>query len=145
MLFRTQQSLNCPFYGVSEIENRVILFDCNYLQNSLKVQIWRYFRKSIDVSWKLANRAVFLHKIYLYYRSIYEYGNKNTANLEANPNSKIFFSEWLTSQGLDAKEQHAYMKRRWLTHLSKGVYALQGTNPILLHAVSAYNKQLSKN
>ena len=65
--------------------------------------------------------------------------------LEANPNSKIFFSEWLTSQGLDAKEQHAYMKRRWLTHLSKGVYALQGTNPILLHAVSAYNKQLSKN
>ena len=76
MLFRAQQSLNCPFYGVSEIENRVILFDCNYLQNSLKVRIWRYFRKSIDVSWKLANRAVFLHKIYLYYRSIYEYGNK---------------------------------------------------------------------
>ena len=64
--------------------------------------------------------------------------------LEANPNSKIFFSEWLTSQGLDAKEQHAYMKRRWLTHLSKGVYALQGTNPTLLHAVAAYNKQLSK-
>ena len=56
----------------------------------------------------------------------------------------MLFSEWLTSHGLDAKEQHAYMKRGWLTRLSKGVYALQGTNPTLLHAVSAYNTQLSK-
>jgi len=64
--------------------------------------------------------------------------------LESYPNSKILFSEWLTSQGLDAKEQNAYMKRGWLNHLSKGVYALQGTNPTLLHAISAYNTQLSK-
>ena len=64
--------------------------------------------------------------------------------LEANPDSKILFSEWLTSHGLDAKEQYAYMKRGWLTRLSKGVYALQGTNPTLLHAVSVYNTQLSK-
>lgn len=64
--------------------------------------------------------------------------------LETNPDSKILFSEWLTTHGLDAKGQHAYMKRGWLTRLSKGVYALQGTNPTLLHAVSAYNTQLSK-
>lgn len=64
--------------------------------------------------------------------------------LEANPDSKILFSEWLTSYGLDAKDQYAYMKRGWLTRLSKGVYALQGTKPTLLHAVSAYNTQLSK-
>ena len=38
--------------------------------------------------------------------------------LEANPDSKILFSEWLTSHGLDAKEQYAYMKRGWLTRLS---------------------------
>jgi len=63
--------------------------------------------------------------------------------LEANPNSKILFSEWLTSHGLDAKEQYAYMKRDWLTRLSKGVYSLKGSNPTLLHAVSAYNTQLS--
>ena len=64
--------------------------------------------------------------------------------LEANPDSKILFSEWLTSHGLDAKEQHAYMKRGWLTRISKGVYALQGNTPTLLHAISAYNMQLSK-
>lgn len=64
--------------------------------------------------------------------------------LESYPTSKILFSEWLSSRGLDAKEQYAYMKRGWVKRLSKGVYALQGTSPTLLQAVSAYNTQLSK-
>lgn len=64
--------------------------------------------------------------------------------LESYPDSKIFFGEWLSDQGLDAKGQYAYMKRGWLSRLSKGVYVLQGTSPSLFNAVSAYNVQLSK-
>jgi len=64
--------------------------------------------------------------------------------LELYPDAELLFSEWLTSQGLNAKEQYAYMKRGWLTRISKGVYVLQGTSPTLLHAVSSYNTQLSK-
>ena len=64
--------------------------------------------------------------------------------LESNPNRTLFFGDWLSKQGLTAKEQHAYMKRGWFTRISKGVYALQGTSPTLLHAVSAYNLQLGK-
>ena len=64
--------------------------------------------------------------------------------LESYPDSKILFGEWLSDQGLDAKGQYAYMKRGWLSRLSKGVYVLQGTSPSLFNAVSAYNVQLSK-
>lgn len=64
--------------------------------------------------------------------------------LESYPDSKLFFGEWLSDQGLDAKGQYAYMKRGWLSRLSKGVYVLQGTSPSLFNAVSAYNVQLSK-
>ncbi len=64
--------------------------------------------------------------------------------LESYPDSKILFGEWLTEQGLDSKGQYAYMKRGWLSRLSKGVYVLQGTLPTLFNALSAYNVQLSK-
>lgn len=36
------------------------------------------------------------------------------------------------------------MKSGWLSRLSKGVYALQGTTPTLMQTISAYNSQLSK-
>lgn len=50
----------------------------------------------------------------------------------------------LTRQGLNAKGQYAYMKSGWLNRTSKGVYILSGTTPKLLHTISAYNNQLSK-
>lgn len=64
--------------------------------------------------------------------------------LESYPHGALFFGDWLSKQGLTAKEQHSYMKRGWLTRISKGVYALQGTSPTLLQAVAAYNSQLGK-
>ena len=64
--------------------------------------------------------------------------------LESNPNSSLFFGDWLTKQGLNPKEQHSYMKRGWLTRISKGVYALKGKSPTLLQTVAAYNSQLDK-
>lgn len=64
--------------------------------------------------------------------------------LGSNPHESLFFGEWLTKQGLTAKEQHSYMKRGWFTRISKGVYILQGASPTLLHAVATYNLQLGK-
>ena len=59
--------------------------------------------------------------------------------LESHPHDALFFGDWLTKQGLTAKEQHSYMKRGWLTRISKGVYALKGISPTLLQVVAAYN------
>lgn len=64
--------------------------------------------------------------------------------LENEPNTSLLFGKWLSRQGLDSREQHAYMKRGWLDRISKGVYALQGKTPTLLNAIAAYNKQLEK-
>lgn len=64
--------------------------------------------------------------------------------LESNPHAGFMFGDWLTRQGLDAKGQYAYMKSGWLSRISKGVYVLTGTTPKLLHAIAAYNNQLSK-
>ncbi len=64
--------------------------------------------------------------------------------IKSNPHVDFMFGDWLTRQGLDAKRQHACMKSGWLTRISKGVYALNGTTPKLFHAISAYNNQLSK-
>lgn len=64
--------------------------------------------------------------------------------LETEPHVSLLFGDWLSKQGLGAKEQYAYMKRGWLDRLSKGVYVLQGKIPTLLHAIAAYNKQLGK-
>ena len=64
--------------------------------------------------------------------------------IEVQPNISLMFGDWLSRQGLDAKEQYAYMKRGWLDRISKGVYALQGKVPTLLNVIAAYNKQLDK-
>ena len=34
--------------------------------------------------------------------------------LEAAPNGSVLFGSWLSSQGLDARGQYAYMKSGWL-------------------------------
>lgn len=64
--------------------------------------------------------------------------------LEAAPNESVLFGSWLSSQGLDARGQHAYMKSGWLDRISKGVYKIHGTEPSLFAAISSYNTQLSK-
>ena len=64
--------------------------------------------------------------------------------LEAAPNESVLFGSWLSSQGLDARGQYAYMKSGWLDRISKGVYKIHGTEPSLFAAVSSYNTQLSK-
>ena len=42
--------------------------------------------------------------------------------LEVAPNESVLFGSWLSSQGLDARGQYAYMKSGWLDRISKGVY-----------------------
>ena len=64
--------------------------------------------------------------------------------LETAPNESVLFGSWLSSQGLDARGQYAYMKSGWLDRISKGVYKIHGTDPNLFAVVSSYNTQLSK-
>ena len=64
--------------------------------------------------------------------------------LERVPHGSILFGSWLSSQGLDARGQHSYMKSGWLDRISQGVYKMHGTSPTLMAAVSSYNTQLSK-
>ena len=45
--------------------------------------------------------------------------------LEMAPNESVLFGSWLSSQGLDARGQYAYMKSGWLDRISKGVYKIQ--------------------
>ena len=51
--------------------------------------------------------------------------------LEMAPNESVLFGSWLSSQGLDARGQYAYMKSGWLDRISKGVYKIHGTEPSL--------------
>ena len=39
--------------------------------------------------------------------------------LEAAPNESVLFGSWLSSQGLDARGQYAYMKSGWLDRISR--------------------------
>lgn len=64
--------------------------------------------------------------------------------LEIVPRDAILFGSWLSSRGLDARGQYAYMKSGWLDRISKGVYKIHGTEPGLLAAVSSYNTQLGR-
>lgn len=64
--------------------------------------------------------------------------------IAADPHITLLFGDWLSRQGLDAKEQHAYRKRGWLERISKGVYVLRGKTPTLMNAIAAYNNQLDK-
>lgn len=64
--------------------------------------------------------------------------------LEDTLRDSVLFSSWLSSQGLDASGQYAYMKSGWLDRISKGVYKLHGVEPSLLAALSSYNTQLGK-
>ena len=56
----------------------------------------------------------------------------------------LLFGSWMSAQGLDSKQQHAYVKSGWLERMAYGVYKLAGSKPTLLTAVSCYNTQLGK-
>lgn len=60
------------------------------------------------------------------------------------PRDAVLFGSWLSSQGLDARQQYSYMKSGWLSRISKGVYKMRGTQPTLFASVSSYNTQLGK-
>ncbi len=64
--------------------------------------------------------------------------------LKKVPHDTILFGTWLSSLGLDARGQYAYMKSGWLDRISKGVYKIHGTDPKLMTAISSYNTQLDK-
>ena len=64
--------------------------------------------------------------------------------LESTPRDSVLFGSWLSSQGLDARGQYAYMKSGWLDRISKGVYKIHKAEPGLLVAVSSYNTQLCR-
>ena len=59
--------------------------------------------------------------------------------LETTPNESVLFGSWLSSQGLDARGQYAYMKSGWLDRISKGVYKIHGTEPSLFAAIRHWN------
>ena len=64
--------------------------------------------------------------------------------LELAPRDSVLFSSWLSSHGLDARSQYAYMKSGWLARISKGVYKMHGATPTLMATLSSYNTQLGK-
>lgn len=64
--------------------------------------------------------------------------------LKTAPNESVLFGSWLSSLGLDARGQHAYMKSGWLDRISKGVYKIHGSTPSLMATISSYNTQLGK-
>jgi predicted transcriptional regulator of viral defense system len=64
--------------------------------------------------------------------------------LETTPKDTVLFGSWLSSHGLDARGQYAYMKSGWLDRISKGVYKIHGVEPGLMVAISSYNTQLGK-
>lgn len=64
--------------------------------------------------------------------------------LELVPRDSVLFGSWLSSHGLDARSQYAYMKSGWLARMTKGVYKMQGTAPTLMAVLASYNTQLGK-
>lgn len=64
--------------------------------------------------------------------------------LDLVPQDSVLFSSWLSSRGIDRKEQSQYVRSGWLERLSRGVYKIEGNTPSLYGAVVSYNAQLGK-
>jgi len=56
----------------------------------------------------------------------------------------LLFSSWLSSQGINVREQHSYAQTGWLDKVAYGVFKVAGADVSLLSAISAYNNQLGK-
>lgn len=64
--------------------------------------------------------------------------------IQSVPYDSVLFGSWLSSRGIDARNQYSYMKSGWLDRLSKGVYKMREAAPTLFAAISSYNEQLGK-
>lgn len=64
--------------------------------------------------------------------------------LDLVPQDSVFFSSWLSSKGIDRKEQTLYVRSGWLERIATGVYKLDGSTPTLYGAVASYDSQLGK-
>ena len=64
--------------------------------------------------------------------------------LDLVPQDSVLFSSWLSSHGIDRKEQSQYVRSGWLERLARGVYKIEGSAPSLYSAVASYNAQLGK-
>lgn len=64
--------------------------------------------------------------------------------MEFASRDSVLFGSWLSSLGIDARSQYAYMKSGWLTRITKGVYSMQGATPSFMAIISSYNTQLGK-
>lgn len=60
------------------------------------------------------------------------------------PWDSVFFSSWLSSKGIDRKEQTLYVRSGWLERIATGVYKLDGSTPTLYGAIASYDLQLKK-
>ena len=60
------------------------------------------------------------------------------------PQNSVLFSSWLSSRGIDRKEQSQYVRSGWLERLARGVYKIEGNTPSLYGTVASYNAQLGK-
>lgn len=59
--------------------------------------------------------------------------------------NSLLFSSWLSSNGIDRKEQSLYVRSGWIERISKGVYKIAGEKPTIYSAILSYNEQLGKN
>ena len=64
--------------------------------------------------------------------------------LDLVPQDSVLFSSWLSSKGIDRKEQTLYVRSGWLERIATGVYKLEGSEPTLYGAVASYDAQLGK-
>jgi hypothetical protein len=64
--------------------------------------------------------------------------------LDLVPKDSVFFSSWLSSHGIDRKEQTLYVRSGWLERISTGVYKIEGSTPSLYGVVASYNSQIEK-
>jgi hypothetical protein len=65
-------------------------------------------------------------------------------NTQSSATGFCVFSSWLSSRGMDRKEQTLYVRSGWLKRIAKGVYKIAGTNPTLYGAVGSFNVQLER-
>ena len=64
--------------------------------------------------------------------------------LDLVPQDSVLFSSWLSSNGMDRKEQTLYVRSGWLERISQGVYKIAGSSPSLYGAVASYDSQLHR-
>ena len=92
----------------------------------------------------IQDKCVILQENYRQIRNIREDGNKNTENNGVKSPCRLYVWRLAHTAGAGCKRAIC-LHEEWVAEQNiKGVYVLSGTTPKLLHAISAYNNQLSK-